>query len=204
MQSSDSSLFSVAYLPPVSYIKACLRSKEIILESREHFIKQTYRNRCHIYGANGLLSLVIPVSHSELFTKPISLIDTISEEPWKRIHWRSITSAYRNSPFFEYYEEDLKVLFHSPEINLFKFNLECLSSIFKLLNIRLHFKLTENFEKIPSIQDLRYAFHPKLISLESFPRYHQVFEERFAFLPDLSILDLLCNLGPDSADYLMK
>ena len=182
---------------------ACLRAEEMVMEVNEHFVKQSFRNRCHLYGANGLLPLIIPVRHEALFTKPITEVETISDEPWKKIHWRSITSAYRNSPFFEYYEDDFKKLFHTDEIFLFNFNMNCMELIFKILQHSPKIYFAEHYEKSPLTRnDLRHVYHPKNISTEKLPRYHQVFEERHGFLPDLSILDLLCNLGPAGIGYL--
>jgi len=203
LQADGPSLFSISYLPPVSYIRALLHTDEIIIDSKEHFIKQSYRNRCHIFSANGKLDLIIPLSHSDLFNKAISEVDTISEERWKIIHWRSITSSYRRSPFFEYYEDDLKKLFESIETNLFKFNLECLELIFRMLKKPLQYKLTDQYEKKTAYTDLREAFHPKKKSTGPLSRYHQVFELEHGFISDLSILDLICNLGPESISYLM-
>ncbi len=201
---SQTSLFSTSYLPPITYIRACLKASEIILDSHEHFVKQSYRNRCRIYGANGMLQLIIPVSHDQLFQKPISEVTCIIEEPWQTIHWRSISAAYRNSPYFEYYEEEFKVLFKETGLTLFEFNLKLLRLVFKILKQEIHIGFTESFEKTPqTILDLRHTFHPKKLSTEKLPRYHQVFEDRHGFIPDLSILDLLCNMGPNSSAYLL-
>ncbi len=205
MNSASSILISIAYMPPISYIRECIRADKLIIESREHFIKQTYRNRCHIYGANGLQTLIIPVKHDQLFSKPISEVEIITDQPWNKIHWKAITSAYRKSAFFEFYEEDLSRLFHVPEISLLNFNLKCLEAIFKLIQCQHQLKLTEHYEKEAALhEDLRNVFHPKRNPSVEFPRYHQVFEDRHGFLPNLSILDLLCNMGPSSRDYLLK
>ncbi|HNQ61209.1 MAG TPA: WbqC family protein [Bacteroidia bacterium] len=198
------SLFSIAYLPPVSYVKALLHAEEIIIESKEHFVKQTYRNRCHIFGANGRLPLIIPLSHSGLFSKAIEDIEMITEERWKIIHWRSIISSYRRSPFFEYYEDELKELFYSNESNLFKFNINCLELIFRILKRPLRYKLTDQYKKDISFTDLRDSFNPKKKAPSSLSKYHQVFENEHGFIEDLSILDVICNLGPDSISYLYQ
>lgn len=203
MNKADPILISTAYFPPASYIRACLLAPEIIIESKEYFVKQSFRNRCHIYGANGLLALIIPVSHQDLKTKPISEVNTLSEEPWKKIHWRSITSAYRRSPFFEYYEDDFKAIYTSPELNLFNSNLACLELTFRLLKRPMNIKITDQYEKNTDRKDYRTFFHPKNNSSEVLPRYYQAFEQKHGFIPDLSVIDLLCNLGPQSAEYLM-
>jgi len=96
-------LFPIAYLPPVSYVALCCRSGTILLEKHEHYVKQSLRNRALIYGANGILPLIIPVRHDGLATLPVHEVRIDYSTPWQKIHWRSITSAYRNSAFFEYY-----------------------------------------------------------------------------------------------------
>jgi hypothetical protein len=103
--------FSTAYFPPVSYIKKCLDAGEITIEQHEHFVKQTYRNRCHIYNSNGLLPLIIPVEHDHLGDKPIRDVKISFGAEWKKNHWRSICSAYKNAPFFEFIEDDLSKTF---------------------------------------------------------------------------------------------
>jgi len=196
-------LFSIAYFPPVSYIRECLRFSSICLDAHEHFVKQTYRNRCKIYGANGELSLVIPVCHRDLNTKPVSEIQMSFDENWKKIHWRSITSAYRNSPYFDFYEEELEKIFHQDESGLFHFNLEILKLIFKLLDFQPEITFTDKFYTYSgSGKDFRNTFHPKKERRITLKAYHQVFADRYGFIPDLSILDLLCNLGPESTGYL--
>src|SRR5256885_1476473 len=101
-------LFSIAYLPPISYVAEILKSKKITLEKHEHYIKQTYRNRALIYGPNGMLPLIIPVAHEDLYTKPIHEVKISYANNWQLIHWRTITSCYRNSPYFEFFEDELK------------------------------------------------------------------------------------------------
>lgn len=195
-------LLSTAYLPPISYLKSCISAGNVIIESKEHFIKQTYRNRCNIYGANGLLSLVIPIHHHNLKECPIDEVTMANEEGWKKNHWRSITSAYGQSPFFEFYEEDLVKLFNTGETNLLNFNTECLRLIFKLLKLPLSLDMTDEYAEMAGVQDFRNRFHPKITSTEVFPRYYQVFENRHGFKANLSIIDLICNLGPESRNYL--
>jgi hypothetical protein len=184
-------------------MKALIKAKEIKIDAKEHFVKQSFRNRCIIYGANGRLPLIIPLKHEALFRTPMSEIQISEDEPWKKIHWRSITSAYRKSPFFEYYEDDLEKLFLNSETKLFNFNLECLQTIFKILKAPFQYELTDTYVKAPvDTLDLRDTFHTKKTSPLTLPRYFQVFEDQHGFLSDLSVLDLICNLGPESLEYL--
>src|SRR2546423_10173185 len=104
-------LFSTAYLPPVSYFISLLQSTKIIFEKHEHYVKQTYRNRALICTANGIHPLIIPVVHDGLYSQPIHKVKISYETDWQKIHWRTITSSYRRSPYFEFFEDELKPLY---------------------------------------------------------------------------------------------
>ena len=189
-------IFSTAYLPPVSYIKKCLDAGEITIEQHEHFVKQTYRNRCHIYNSNGLLPLIIPVEHDHLGDKPIRDVKISFGAEWKKNHWRSIYSAYKNAPFFEFIEDELSKTFHTNTEFLLDFNTLLLESIFQISKMNLTIRFTEIYsEKIENEIDLRNSFHPKKSNSIVIPNYHQVFQDKHGFLPDLSCLDLLANEG---------
>src|SRR5688572_4123045 len=95
-------LLSTAYLPPVSWLAKCV-DRPVILEAHEHYVKQTVRNRASICGANGRLDLVVPIDHDNLYAQPITAVRIAKDHNWKRVHWKSIESAYRNAPYFEYY-----------------------------------------------------------------------------------------------------
>jgi hypothetical protein len=186
-------LLSTAYLPPISYIEQCLVSGKIILESQEHYVKQTYRNRANIYGANGMLSLIIPVQHENLAETPIKDVKISYDTPWQQTHWRSIISAYRNSPYFEYYEHDFEPFYQKQFETLFDFNTELFRLIFSLLKAEVEISFTSAYEKIPAgVNDLRNAFSPEKRSRNQI-EYRQVFFEKHGFISDLSIIDRLFN-----------
>jgi hypothetical protein len=188
-------LFSTAYLPPISYLKSCLSSGEIIIDPHEHYIKQTFRNRCNIYGPNGKQALIIPVDHDNLFRKPLKDIKISNESHWNKIHWKSICTAYRNTPFFEFFEEDFEKIFSSPPEFLFEFNMQLFELVFKLFKVEKKISFTESYEKnYPGLSDLRNAFHPRN-KYENVAPYHQVFADRHGFIEDLSCIDLLFNEG---------
>lgn len=191
----------VFYMPPISWYAEFLNDRrEVILENYENFPKQTYRNRSEIFGANGRQALIIPVKHNEVKTyKDIEMSFT---ENWKAQHWKSIKSAYQNSPYFPYYEDKIKSVFEEKEPRLFEFNLKILSVFNSILKINREFSFTEEYEKTPLELDLRASFSAKKPSGYSLPPYYQVFSERFDFLNDLSILDLVCNKGPESLTYI--
>ncbi|MBK7429849.1 MAG: WbqC family protein [Bacteroidetes bacterium] len=98
-------LFSTAYLPPASYILQAIKAGSITIEAHEHFVKQSYRSRCSIYGPNGKQDLIIPIVHEKLYEVPIKEVKIANDSRWQKIHWRSIEAAYKNSPYFEFYEK---------------------------------------------------------------------------------------------------
>lgn len=199
-------LLSTAYLPPISYLAECISADTVVIEAHDHFIKQTYRNRSAIYGANGKLELIIPVNHSDLYIKPISQVATSSTYNWQRNHWRSIESAYRNAAFFEYYEQEFKGPFLQPAENLFNWNLNLLQTILRLLKkeVTLEISTSYNAEVSSDIIDLRNSFKPKQKTGENLMEYFQVFGQKYGFISNLSSLDLLFNVGNNSLDYLRK
>lgn len=188
-------LFSIAYLPPLTYIHQCLEADKIIIDQHEHFIKQTYRNRCQIYGPNGIQSLIIPVKHQNLSHSPVKDTRISFDVPWNKIHWKTICSAYRNSPYFEFYEDEFKNTFEKPNEFLFDFNYKLMELIFNIFRIKKSISLSENFEKETTLSvDFRNIFHPKKKLININP-YHQIFSDRFGFINDLSCIDYLFNVG---------
>ena len=188
-------LFSIAYLPPLTYIHQCLEADKIIIDQHEHFIKQTYRNRCQIYGPNGIQSLIIPVKHQNLSHSPVKDTRISFDVPWNKIHWKTICSAYRNSPYFEFYEDEFKNTFEKPNEFLFDFNYKLMELIFNIFSIKKTISLSENFEKETTLSvDFRNIFHPKKKLININP-YHQIFSDRFGFINDLSCIDYLFNVG---------
>lgn len=174
------------------------------IESKEHFVKQSFRSRYQIYGANGLLNLVVPLKKWKNHT-PIEKIEVSYDEDWQQLHWRSIESAYRASPFFEFYDEEIKPLVFSKEVNLIQRNTRIESTILKILGIPTINVFTKSYDQ--QEPDWRMLINPKnKVEIESFsmPKYIQVFEDKHGFIPNLSILDLLFNLGPESKLYLKQ
>ena len=200
-------LLSTAYLPPILYVAACVKSGEIVIEKHEHFIKQTQRNRALIYGANGVLPLIIPVQHTNLSTIPLHEVKIAYDSDWQKIHWRSMVSAYRNSSFFDYYEDDFGALYHRHCLTLFEFNLELLNILFRLLRADVIVSFTSSYQKdVPALNDVRSEFHfdhpvlqqPKTPEIS----YRQVFSSKYGFIHNLSVVDLLFNEGPKSMHFL--
>ncbi len=202
---SKNIILSTAYLAPIQYFTKFVKYDKVIIEAHENFIKQTYRNRCKIYGANGELSLTIPVKKSNPKTKIKELLIDYDTN-WRKLHWKSIESAYNSSPFFEYYIDDFLPFFTKKHKYLFDFNTELLIMILEILDINTNIEFTDKyFHNEYELDDFREQIHPKkrnvdknFIAIE----YTQVFQSKYGFIPNLSIVDLLFNEGPNSFSVL--
>ena len=169
----------------------------------DNFIKQTYRNRCYIYGANGKLALNIPVVYSQKNRQKYRDVQIFNAENWQSIHWKSLLSAYRTSPFFEYYEDDLLPLFQKPFNYLLDFNLSCFNVVCDCLQLNIQPLQTDTYYKtFENGYDLRGLVNAKKQPILDFSNYSQVFSDKNGFLENLSILDLLFNEGPNAVNYL--
>lgn len=205
-------LLSSAYLGPVQYYTKIVSYPQVYIERFETYHKQSYRNRCIILGANGLLVLSIPVLEGPRAKAPMHELQISYDHNWQQIHWRSIFSAYKNSPFFEYYADDLAPFFHEKKWKyLIDFNTEIQNIVFESINYKPEIKFTDSYiksgETPPETDDFRYSIHPKLnkqcIDNEFYALpYHQVFNDKSDFIPNLSILDLLFNEGPETLTIL--
>ncbi len=194
-------LMPVFYLPPISWFHFFLKKdSQVLLEAFENFPKQTYRNRAHIYGANGKLPLIIPIRHTG--ARVYQDIEISYAEDWQALHWKSIKTAYQSSAYFEFYEDRLQTLYEEKEPSLLKFNLRALKLILELLKEEKPLNLTVQYEKSIEGEDLRMEFSAKQPSFFCSKPYYQNFADKLGYLQDLSVLDLLCNLGPESSLYI--
>jgi len=194
-------LLPVFYLPPVSWFSVFLDPEnEIIFEQFENFPKQTYRNRANIYGANGKLSLIIPISHNG--KRELKDIEISYREDWRALHWKSIKTAYQSSPYFEFYEDKLRKIFELKEKSLLDFNLKALEIVQQILKTEKAYSLNTEYLKNPEAVSFREKFNAKIPSENSLEAYYQTFSDKMGFLNDLSVLDLLCNKGPESLTYI--
>lgn len=203
-------LLPAACLPETGFFCWLYHSPSVVIEIHETYPKQTCRNRYRIATANGPLTLSIPVVKTDGNHTPITRVKLNRAENWGRIHWRAIESAYNKSPFFLYYKDDFEWIFQNPPELLLDFNLAMLELSCKFAGIKQGFNFTESYQKCPvELFDLReniMSKHPvsQGFDIRHFESYIQVFSDRMEFIPNLSILDLLFNLGPDTGDYLKR
>lgn len=194
-------LLPVFYLPPISWFSEFLNPEnEVTFEQFENFPKQTYRNRANIYGANGKLSLIIPIHHNG--SRVFKDIEISYREDWQKLHWKSIKTAYQSSPYFEFYEDKLRKIFENKEKNLFEFNLKSFQIILNILKTEKAYSLNNEYIKNPEQKNFRERFSAKTPTEYEMAEYYQTFSDKMGFLADLSILDLICNKGPESLTYI--
>ncbi len=196
---SNKIILPTAYFGPISYYSKIINNRVTLIETNENFIKQTIRNRCYISGSNKKLRLTIP-KQKKNYNKSISSVEICYIENWQKNHWNAISSSYNSSPFFTYYKDDFKILFQKKEKYLIDLNNKAQNIILKILQHDSTVKQTTKYEKIGSFIDLRnHTWEKDIIK-----NYEQVFIEKIGFLNNLSILDLIFNLGPESTNYLLK
>ncbi len=197
------------YLGPIQLFAHLNDGDTVTVEQHCNYERKSYRNRCNIVGANGLLSLSVPVSNiknSKVVTKEASIsYDT----EWQKQHWRSIVSAYNGSPFFEYYADDFEPFYNKPITSLLEFNMGLFNTVIESLELDIEIKLSESYKiEGNNIQDLRPLIlsknHIHLDEEYQTIEYRQVFREKHGFIPNLSILDLIFNKGPESIDILSE
>jgi len=201
-------LLPIVYLGNISYYSTLLKSSAIVFEQHEHFVKQTYRNRTSIYGANGKLDLIIPTQKNNGVRRTMKEVKIAYDDNWQNIHWKSIQSAYRSSPYFEYYEDDFTSFYCEKKHQyLIDFNQAIQEKVLDLLSKKIKTELTTTYQNsIQNTKDLRDSFSPKTPPPLSFSpiKYKQVFENKLGFIENLSIFDLLFNTGPESETFILK
>lgn len=195
-------VFSTAYLPPIAYVATMVQHTELLIETKETFPKQTYRNRTEIMTAGGVRTLSVPVirnNHSR--TEEVG-IDY--KERWNIIHLRTLAAAYSASPYYLYYKDDLEALMTQRYDKLIDLNEALLKWTLRLLKCDCQLLRTGDYQKEYEL-DFRNTFSPKVpYPTEGQEKYYQVFSDRLPFTPNLSIIDLLMNVGPEAEDYLKR
>ena len=199
----ESVLLSSAYLPPVSFFTAINSGGDVLIEQYDNYCKQTYRNRCRIATAAGVQVLTVPIVKSSSPKQLMKDVRISDHGEWRRQHWNALESAYMNSPFFMYYQDDFRPFYENKYEFLIDFNTELTLLIMKLAGMDRPIKLTESYGKNgENLTDLRRMADPGTDEpLECRP-YWQVFKEKYVFLANLSAVDLLFNMGPEFPLYL--
>jgi len=192
------------YFPSISQFAAMFQADSITFEMEDNFQKQTNRNRMYIYSPNGIQLLNIPVKHSKDNHQKTKDVKIETAFDWQKQHFKSLEAAYRTSPFFEYFEDDLAPIFQKKHTFLMDLNFEALEIVSNCLGIDLKYcKTEEYFHETTEFSDFRHLANGKKDTLQ-FEPYTQVFEEKHGYLNNLSILDLLFNEGRYAVDYLKK
>lgn len=205
---------SSAYLPPVSYFCCMMAADSVLIDGHEHYVKQTYRNRANIATSSGMMSLTIPVEHGRGEKMSVGNLKISEHGNWRHLHWQALQAAYDKSPFFEYYADDFRPFYEQKdECSLFDYNWRLQELVCSLVGLDCHVEQTSRYVAEGEFVDLRNVITPKsrdanCIAKEMYDclaegeglrgKYYQVFAERNGFLPDLSIVDLLFNMGPES------
>ena len=202
-----SALLSSTYFGPVQWYQKLNRYDTCLIEQHDHFVKQTYRNRCVIAATNGLQTLSIPVEKFEGAKCEMRDVRISDHANWRHQHWYALQSAYGESPFFEYYEDDIRPFFERKWVFLYDFNWEITLKMCELIDIMPCMRRTDSYELEPSagVIDFRETIRPKHPGRddEFSPRtYYQVYQQKYGFQPNLSILDLLFNQGNESVLFL--
>ncbi|MDR0332498.1 MAG: WbqC family protein [Dysgonamonadaceae bacterium] len=188
------------YLAPIEYYSTLFRAEQAVIEIHDNYQKQSYRNRCMIAGANGAISLSIPIEKPSTAKCKMKDIRISEHGNWQHLHWNAIISAYNSTPFFEYYEDDFRPFYEKKQSFLHDFNEELRQLICRLIGIQTLVSYSETYiQTIPdTASDFREIIHPKKPSIVDTPVYYQVFAEKNGFIPHLSIIDLLFNMGNES------
>lgn len=197
-----SEVLSSCYFPPVSWWAAAVQSRQIVIDLHEHYTKQTWRNRCTIITANGLMNLVVPVKHIRNHT-PMKEVPVDYSTNWQRVHFHAIRSAYGKSPYFEFYAELFERMFAMQPEFLWQWNETGIELIREALRLSFTYTYAEEYIDVNKADDLRLLITPGNNRVNvNYPEYIQVFQERHGFQRDLSAIDLLFCEGPGALSVL--
>lgn len=207
-QFENAILIESQYFPNIFYYKTLINSDILLIERYEHYQKMSFRNRCYVAGPNGRILLSVPLTHGKNQRTVVKDVKISYDEKWQDLHFKTLLSAYRRSPWFEYFEDQLAALFSQKFTYLLDWNMACFEWVNKRINVTTPVSLTESYrgasELEAGITDMRGTLLPANMESygEQLPGYTQVFGERTGFLPNLSILDLLFNEGKNCLAHL--
>lgn len=199
-------ILPTALLPNIEYISLIYKAELVLIEAYETFPRQTYRNRYEIAGPNGIQKMIVPVAKSVYNNCEVNKVVISYDENWPLIHWRSIVTAYNSSPYFLYYKDEFEDIFFKKHLNLLELNQQFLNLILKVIDIKKTVSYTNSYVRPFDINtDFRTVLHPRNNkSNDSYYSYYQVFSQKYGFLPNISIIDLIFNLGPESIEIIKK
>ena len=198
------SLFIPTYFSPISQYGVMVQAEKIEFEVVDNFQKQTYRNRCYIYGANGKQLLTVPIRHSKCKIKQKTKdIKIETGDHWQKQHFKSLKTAYNCSPFFEFYEDDLIPIFEKKYQYLHDLNFDTFEFVNQALELGLNYETTKTYE-FDQRNDYRVLSAVNHLPDAAQVDYHQLFESKHGFIKNLSILDLIFMEGPNSISFLEK
>ena len=198
-------LLHPTYFPSIAHFVAIAKSNTVTFEIEDNYQKQTYRNRAYVYGANGKLLLNVPVIHSHKERQKYKDVKIANNENWQDLHWKSLQSAYRTSPFFEFYEDDFKPLFKKKHTFILDYNFECLDLVLENLQLDIDYSKTNKYNKdVAPLKDFRHLANARKETQFEFDNYTQVFNNKNGFIGNLSVLDLLFNEGTNALSYLQS
>lgn len=202
-----SARIELQYLPSLEYFACLMKYGEAEIEAHEHFLKQTYRNRCHILTANGTDTLIVPIIHSAK-KMPIREVKIDYSQSWVKRHWGAITAAYGKAPYFEYFGLDFEQVYLKKPVYLFDLNWELLTICLRLLRLKPTLRLTETYQTavIAGQYDALSVIHPKKAFGHNNLYNPVVYQQSFgqAFVPNLSVIDLLMCQGAEAGNILKR
>ena len=196
-------LIHPTYFPSISHFAAMLQADSVVFEADDNFQKQTNRNRMYIYSANGIQMLNIPIKHNKNIRQKYKDVQLETAFNWQKQHFKSLEAAYRTSPYFEFFEDDIRPIFEKQHTFLMDLNLEIHDILTDCLGIEIPYSKTEEYFKEPAQIDFRHLADGKK-DPNVFEPYTQVFDDKHGFINNLSVLDLLFNEGRHAVDYLKR
>jgi hypothetical protein len=197
-------LISTAYLPSIDYMRVISHADEVLIEKKENYIKQTYRNRCYIVSSHGAQLLSVPIYEGSRHKVPVTEARIDYSKRWQQVHLRAMISSYKSSPYFDFYFDEVEKIVSENFEFLFDLNNALFNCVLNMLRMKKTILYTEHFEPIVDkyeSSDYRYRILPGQ-SIFSSKQYSQVFYPETGFVPGLSIVDLIFNLGPEAVSYL--
>tara|TARA_R110001632_G_scaffold66932_6_gene157445 strand:- start:1092 stop:1706 length:615 start_codon:yes stop_codon:yes gene_type:complete len=196
-------LFIPTYFSPISQYGKIMNFDSLTFEVEDNFQKQTYRNRCYMYGANGKQLLNVPVSYPKTDGRRKTKDILVEDSNWQKLHYKSLKIAYSHSPFFEFYKDDLQLIFNKKYTYLLDVNIDTFLFINDALDLSKKHHVSKEYEDIVK-NDFRHLANAKASLEYNFQPYIQMFDDKYGFLENLSILDLLFMEGPNSISFLEK